>query len=74
MKLEERVVKQWGQNSVSIISEIIRINVVSWNISVKEYSQVMYLDHSKFDEISNDGCIQMLLEMLHDYVINHEVV
>ena len=27
----------------------------------------MYLDLSKFDEISNDGCIQMLVEMLHDY-------
>ena len=40
--------------------------VFSWNISVKECSQVMYLDLSKFDEISNDGCIQMLVEMLHD--------
>ena len=30
-------------------------------------SEVMYLELSKFDEISNDGCIQMLVELLYDY-------
>ena len=28
---------------------------------------MLYLDLSKFDEISNDGCIQMLVEMLYDF-------
>ena len=28
---------------------------------------MLYLDLSKFDEISNDGCIQMLVEMLRDF-------
>ena len=39
----------------------------SWNVNLSEVSQVVYLELSKFDKISNDGCIQMLVELLHDY-------
>ena len=28
---------------------------------------MLYLELSKFDEISNDGCIQVLVELLHDF-------
>ena len=34
---------------------------------MKESSQILYLDLSKFDEISNDGYIQMLIKILHDF-------
>ena len=41
--------------------------VETWNISVSEVSQLLYLEVSKFDEISNNRCIQVLVELLHDY-------
>ena len=81
IKLEETVTHDMDQNSVSTLCDFVRKNKVlltkanvfqycyveSWNINTNEYSQVMYLDLSKFDEISNDDCTQMLIEMLHDY-------
>ena len=80
-KIDDKVNEDMNQNSVSTMCDIIRNNTVlmtqaksfqsryieSWNINVNECSQMMYLDLSKFDEISNDGCTQMLVEMLHDY-------
>ena len=41
--------------------------VASWNKSAPEVSMLMYLELSKFDEISNDGSVQVLIELLHDY-------
>ena len=34
---------------------------------MSEVFQLLYLELSKFDEISNDGCIQVLVELLHNY-------
>ena len=41
--------------------------MASWNKSAPEVSMLMYLELSKFDEISNDGSVQVLIELLHDY-------
>lgn len=41
--------------------------IKSWNSNRLEVSQMLYIELSKFDEISNDGCIQVLVELLHDF-------
>ena len=41
-------------------------DVSSWSKSSLEASMILYLELSKFDEISNDGSVQVLIEILHD--------
>ena len=41
--------------------------VKTWNSNALEVSQMLYLELSKFDEISSDCCIQVLDELLHDF-------
>ena len=38
----------------------------SWNTTVTVTSQMVYLDLSKRDKISNNGAVQVLVELLHD--------
>ena len=63
-------VKTVIQSNISNLTKAISFQkryVTSWNINSMKASEVMYLELSKFDEISNDGCIQMLVELLYDY-------
>ena len=68
VELEDKLKVSMNLSSGSTICNMIKSNKVlltqanlsqsryieSWNINVKECSQVMYLDLSKFDEMSND--------------------
>ena len=42
-------------------------HVSSWNINALIVSWLMYLEISKLDEVSNEGGVQVLVEMFHDF-------
>ena len=74
-------IKYRDQNNIDAITSLFNTNkssfmrvrdfqknyVASWNKSAPEVSMLMYLELSKFDEVSNDGSVQVLIELLHDY-------
>ena len=64
---EVKAVFQTNSSSLAKASSFQKRNVTSWNINSMKASEVMYLELSKFVEISNDVCIQMLVQLLYDY-------
>ena len=46
----------------------------SWNSRILEVSQLLYLNLSKFNELSNDGSIQILVEFRHDFGLSDKGV
>ena len=83
IKIEVSRINEMNQNNVDFITQIFmdkkellvkselfqRTYTKSWNPTVMETSQMIYLELSKHNKISNDGAIQVLVEFLHDYCL-----
>ena len=41
--------------------------VSSWNPSIEYPTSMIYLPLSQHDEVSKDGCLQVIVELLHDF-------